>query len=106
MIGHTGLAADEHLGTDDRRACETGLRRDQSALTDLHVVPDVNVRIELAPAAEHRRPECPGVDRAQRPDFDVVLDHDATELWNSLHQTVGARREAEARAPDDRARAD
>ena len=83
MIGHAGLAADEHARTHHGGTREAGLRRDQRAFSDLHVVTDMHVGVELASAAEQRRAQCSGVDRAQRADLHVVLDHDAAELWNA-----------------------
>lgn len=103
MVGDPGLAAHERSGPDPHRAGEPRLRRDEDAWTDVDVVPNVDVRVELGPRPIRVwREDAAGVHGGERADLDVVLDDDAAAVRNT-QRLAAVSDESEARATDDRA---
>lgn len=83
MIGDTHLPADEHMVSNGRGARETALCCHQGVLSNLHIMADVNVGVELASFAEACGFEGARIDGSQRSDLDIVFDFDAPELWHT-----------------------
>src|SRR5256885_13091594 len=54
VIAETYLAADDRVRLDDGAPRYAGLRRDDHALADLHVVPDLDEVIYLRPAPDRK----------------------------------------------------
>src|SRR5262245_19844589 len=82
VVFHPRLSADENARPDPNRSGEPRLRGHEGPRSNLDVVPDVYVRVELRPPPNRRGAECSRVHRRTGTDFDVVFDHDATELRN------------------------
>ena len=78
-------------------AASSTLRPTRHAVRHLDEVVDLGAGAD--PRLAHRRT----IDRRVRADLDVVFDRDAADLRNLVVRAVGAPREAEAVAADDRA---
>src|SRR5436190_13254554 len=57
-------------------------------LTDFHVVPDLNQVVDFCPLAYYRLAQGRPIDRRPRPDLNVVLDPDDTNLGNFVMLTL------------------
>ena len=78
-------------------AASSDVAAHRDAVRDLHQV--VDLRAGANPRLADRRP----IDRRIGADLHVVFDHDAADLRNLVVGAVGAPREPEPVAPDDRA---
>src|SRR5262249_48446135 len=79
------------------------LRDEYRMFTHLHVVPDLDEIVDFRAAADDRVAERRAVDGAVRADLHVVLDDDASGLWN-LAMPCAVEGEAEPVGADARAR--
>ncbi len=77
-----------------------GLRRHDGTGTDVHVVSDVHLIVELHAVADHSVLDRAAIDRALRADLDIVTDADRADL-RDFHPRAAVRREAEAIGTDD-----
>jgi hypothetical protein len=106
VVGDAHLASHENPRAHGDRSGKARLGRDESPGTDVAVVPDVNLRVDLRSAPNDRGDENARVDGAQRADVHVILDDDAAEVRHLLDRTVRAGGPSEAAAADDTRGAD
>ena len=106
VVGDADLPTDEHVVSDSDGAGESALCGDDGCLTDLDIVTDVNLRIELAPTSQSCGLQGAGVNRGKGADLDVVFDDEAAELGHADHLVFGAVGPAEAGSSEDGSCAD
>src|SRR5687768_17263416 len=101
LTADADLPADHATLTDDRAAGDARLPRHDGMCTDMYVVRDVNLVVELHAVADHRVFDRTAIDRRFRADLDVVAYTHAADL-RDFYPRAAIGGEAEAvRADDD-----
>ena len=103
MVADTGAPADDDEPAQPRAATDHHAAGQDAVLADPHVVPHVHQVVDLRAPLDHRVVDAAAVDRRERPDLDVVAEHQAAHVRDPL-VTRGTAVEAEAGAAQDRAR--
>src|SRR5262249_11685761 len=99
VVGHASFAAHDNAILDRGAARDADLRGQQAMASDRDVVRDLDEIVDLAALADDGVANRAPVDRAVRPDLDVVLDDDPPDLGD-LVGAAGAAAKAEASLPD------
>ena len=81
VIGDADLAADDDVVFNDGAARKAGLGGNDHVLADLHIVADMHQIVDFRAAADARLVERAAVDGGVGADFDVVLNDEASNLW-------------------------
>ena len=83
VIAKTNLSADNHVVLDHDTAANARLRRDDDAFADVAVVAHMDHVVEFRAAAD-ARVQRGAIDAGVRAHFDVVFDHDRSDLRKLL----------------------
>ncbi len=75
-----GLPANHHEISDCRTAGYAHLSHDQAPATDIYVVPDLHLVVDLGALPDRRVAAGAAVDRRGCADLDIVLNHDPSDL--------------------------
>src|SRR5262249_55245319 len=99
VFADADLAADDRLLSHRRAAGNSGLRCNDSVLSDLDVVGDLNQVVELDAATDHGGFQRTAVDAGVGSDFDVIFNNNAADL-RKFHVAVAIFYVAEAIGSD------
>src|SRR5258708_27227561 len=105
MIGACRLAAHLAPFADFRGAAKSNLRSEARVLSDLAVVTDMNLVVELDPAMQNRRTHRRAIDSRVGADFHVIFNHHGADL-RDFEQAAFMLAETETIGADHRAAED
>ena len=101
VVGDADLPGEEAVAAHARGSGNSGLRRGDGVLADLHVVSDLDQVVELHAAADDGRVGLRAVDAGVGADLHVVLDDDVAQLGDLVEASGGVGHESEAVGADD-----
>ena len=100
VVGNCALPAQRTVVAELRRAGERGVRAQQAAAANVHVVPDLHLVVDLRVRSYHCVSPAPPVDACTGTDLNVVTEEYPQQLWPLVHVAGRVDPKAEAIRPN------